>query len=189
MIKAGLSNSSNANTTDVQYLGEETGFKPQLELAKYISLLALQKKTQADDRYGGYTNAGNFGFGMFGYNPFGNAAEAENPTPPAVPPKTGKPPIEEPPPVGVDGTPKPKPGPTPSPSPTPTPTPPPGGGAPPKNPDTGSNGPPAQGPPKGGTRAPFNDVPFVATAPPSQTTLPQNPTVDELARRWAAARR
>lgn len=192
MIKAGMSNSSNANTTDVQYLGEETGFKPQMELAKYLALIGLQKKSQADERYGGYGSAKQFGFGMFGYDPFKNAREAENGPPPAPePPRTGKPPVEEAPPIGPDGKPIQNPPPAgtkPPTNPPPKPRPPDtgGGGGGTKNPDTGSGSPPGEERPKG-VKAPFNDAPFVANVPAvPPTALPPNPSVDELARRWAA---
>jgi hypothetical protein len=94
MVKIGAEAGSSENSQQVNYLGDQPEYKPQIELSKYLAKLGVQYKTQADDLYGGVDNAKNYGSGGFGYNPFEAFDPTGNPPPPdgVVDPRTGKPP-------------------------------------------------------------------------------------------------
>lgn len=180
MVKFGVSNENTRGTQDVVYMGEKEGYVPQMELAQYLSLLGLQKKMQADERYGGTGNAKKFGFGLFGRNWLEGAAG------PGKPPEPQKMPAPTPdgggtvvtvPPGG--GTPAPPPGGTPAPPPGGTPQPPPGGGGAPGVGDP----PPADGP-KEPIRQPVYQDPYMTTTARQR----QQPSPDELLAAWRNSR-
>ncbi|MBI4872709.1 MAG: hypothetical protein HY814_14215 [Candidatus Riflebacteria bacterium] len=166
MIKAGVSGGNTQGTTDITYLGESEGYHPQLQLAKYLSFLGLQKKTQADDLYGGYDNAKLFGMGLLGYNPFQGIGEPKA----NRPPRAAAPPPEQVP-IGPDGKPIP-----------------PRAAAPP--PEAVPIGPEGKPIPRKAPAPPPEQPP----GPPPKRGDPMNPmgkgvTADELLRQWAQQRR
>lgn len=175
MVKLGYGSKSTEGRQDVRYLGDTDTFTPQIELAKYLSLLGIQKKTQADDIFGGTQNARNFGYGFFGYNPFDPEGSSSDTGKPPTGTKAPAPPTEEP----VTPAPAPAPTPPPPPAPPPPPLPPPPPGGPPSGP---GDPPPAEDPP---VNPPRRGVPKFEDP---RTTVSAQPTPEQLRMAWSRSR-